>query len=370
VAIYVHISGAPEKLKACLENKIAILPQDFEGAAKGQTIYYFYGFLEQTYVMARAVLTKSNDKVADDTQNGKGWSVKNLEYCTPLGLHELLLPEPWRFLEDSAEEIPSSVEEILAPEFETRTTGAPIDPDTWWKPVQPPAQTAFPESPEPSSEEDPCMCEDNPEACEIPPLDPRHLDDTPGEEAETTYPSSGEEEEAAASVREASTEPLPWETAPESCGGHGDTGTILPRGGEEGAPSMEKKMKHGFVVGFVIVLTLAVLVATLSRLDSFRSDLRNVANMLEKSAAVAEQNAQDISKITARLGELEKAVRMTARNDAALAGEIKSVKDALVQLQSTPPLDPGASKELVQLLQNELRNRDELIRQLAVPKQQ
>lgn len=369
MAIYVHISGAPEKLKACLENKIAILPQDFEGAAKGQTIYYFYGFLEQTYVMARAVLTKSNDKVADDTQNGKGWSVKNLEYCTPLGLHELLLPEPWHFLEDSAEEIPSSVEEILAPEFETRTTGAPIDPDTWWKPVQPPAQTAFPESPEPSSEEDPCMCEDNPEACEIPPLDPRHVDDDPGKGSETTYPSSGEEE-AAASGREAFTEPLPWETTPERCGGHGNTGTILPRGGEEGASSMEKKMKHGFVVGFVIVLTLAVLVATLSRLDSFRSDLRNVADLLEKSAAVAEQNAQDISKITARLGELEKAVRMTARNDAALAGEIKSVKEAVVQLQATPPLDPGASKELVQLLQNELRNRDELIRQLAVPKQQ
>ncbi|WP_029165692.1 hypothetical protein [Aminiphilus circumscriptus] len=369
MAIYVHISGAPEKLKACLENKIAILPQDFEGAAKGQTIYYFYGFLEQTYVMARAVLTKSNDKVADDTENSKVWSVKNLEYCTPLGLHELLLPETWHVLENSAEELPPAVEEILAPEFETRTTGAPIDPDTWWKPMQPPAQTAFPESPEPSSEEDPCMCEDNPEACEIPPLDPRHVDDNPGEETKATCPSS-EEEEAAASVRETCTEPLPWETVPESCEGHGDTGTILSREGEGGASSMEKKMKHGFVVGFVIVLALAVLVATLSRLDSFRSDLRNVMSMLEKSAAVAEQNAQDISKITARLGELEKSMRMTARNDAALAGEIKSVKEAVVQLQSTPPLDPGASKELVQLLQNELRNRDELIRQLATPKQQ
>lgn len=369
MAIYVHISGAPEKLKACLENKIAILPQNFGGAAKGQTIYYLYGFLEQTYVMARAVLMKSNDKIADDAQNGKVWSVKNLEYCTPLGLHELPLPEPWHFLEDSADELPSSVEEILAPEFETRTTETPIDPDTWWKPVQPPAQTAFPEAPEPSAEEDPCMCEDNPEACEIPPRDPLHVKDDPGKEAKAPSLSSGEDE-ATAPEGEGFSEPLPWETAPERCGERGDTSTSLPREGEEGASSMEKKMKHGFVVGFVIVLTLAVLVATLSRLDSFRSDLRNVADMLEKSAAVAEQNGQTISQLAARLGELEKAVQMTAQNDTALAEEIKSVKDALVQLQSTPPLDPGASKELVQLLQNELRTRDELIRQLAVPKQQ
>jgi hypothetical protein len=69
VAIYV-ISAVPGEMKACLENRLRCC-LGFRRSRKGQTIYYFR--VPRTDLRhARAVLTKSNDKVADDTQNGKG----------------------------------------------------------------------------------------------------------------------------------------------------------------------------------------------------------------------------------------------------------------------------------------------------------